>query len=184
MTVKEYFNGDELAADVWLSKYAIEGEKTPYDMHLRMAEELARMEMMYGEDEPDLSSVEGLSEMGKKTSPLGIEDIMWYLDNFRYIVPQGSIMTMLGNKYKIGSLSNCFVIPPPHDSYGGILKTDQQLVQLMKRRGGVGTNINTLRPSDTPVSNAAGTSTGSTSFMHRYSNSTREVAQNGRRGAL
>jgi len=186
MTVKEYFNGDELAADVWLSKYAIEGEKTPYDMHLRMAEELARMEKELEKNVP-IVEVNQLSEFGEKLfekGELSVDDIMWYFDNFRYIVPQGSIMTMLGNKHKIGSLSNCFVIPSPVDSYGGILKTDQQLVQLMKRRGGVGTNINTLRPSDTPVSNAAGTSTGAVSFMHRYSNSTREVAQNGRRGAL
>lgn len=183
MTAKEYFINDELAADVWKSKYAIEGEKTPYDMHMRMAKELARIEKGFkGSHIKDLQS---LSEMGKKSRKvLDVEDIMMYLDKFRYIVPQGSIMTMLGNKYKIGSLSNCFVIPSPIDSYGGIMKTDQHLVQLMKRRGGVGTNINTLRPSNTPVSNAAGTSTGAVSFMHRYSNSTREVAQNGRRGAL
>lgn len=186
MTLKDYFKGDEMAADVWLSKYAIEGEETPHDMHVRMANELARVE----KNQTERISTKGeLSEFGEKLyeqkkNGLTTKDIIEYFAGFQYIVPQGSIMTMLGNKYKIGSLSNCFVIPSPVDSYGGILRTDQQLVQLMKRRGGVGLNINTLRPSDTPVSNAAGTSTGAVSFMHRYSNSTREVAQNGRRGAL
>ena len=190
MTVKEYFNGDEMAADVWKSKYAIEGEETPYDMHVRMAQELARIEKVWdiGDyyNEKTVKGFKDLSYFGKQMAnyPMSLDKIMDYLDHFEYIVPQGSIMTMLGNKYKIGSLSNCFVIPPPVDSYGGILRTDQQLVQLMKRRGGVGTNIDTLRPTDTPVSNAAGTSTGATSFMPRYSNTTREVAQNGRRGAL
>lgn len=191
MTVKEYFNGDELAADVWESKYKIEGEKTPHDMHIRMAEELARPERKYVDIASDREGFD-LSDFGKalekklrkKSDKELVDWIMEYLGEFRYIVPQGSIMTMLGNKRKIGSLSNCFVVPSPHDSYGGILRTDQQLAQLMKRRGGVGTNINTLRPSDTPVSNAAGTSTGAASFMHRFSNTTREVAQNGRRGAL
>lgn len=192
MTVKEkvkkislidYFKGDELAADVWKSKYAIEGEETPHDMHWRMAKELGGIELELAEN---AGIYEGLSEFGRGLQGKWLDaiDILRYLENFSYIVPQGSIMTMLGNKYKIGSLSNCFVIPSPIDSYGGILKTDQQLVQLMKRRGGVGLNLNTLRPSDTPVSNAAGTSTGAASFMHRFSNSTREVAQNGRRGAL
>jgi len=186
MTLKEYFKGDEMAADVWLSKYAMKGEETPHDMHMRMAVELARIEKSQVEKIPTKGQLSDLGEKlyeGKKNG-LTVQDIMEYFAGFQYIVPQGSIMTMLGNKYKIGSLSNCFVIPSPVDSYGGILRTDQQLVQLMKRRGGVGTNINTLRPSDTPVSNAAGTSTGAVSFMHRYSNSTREVAQNGRRGAL
>jgi ribonucleoside-diphosphate reductase alpha chain len=194
MTVKEYFNGDELAADVFLSKYATQDESIPTQMHVRMGQEFVRIEKenvhkdrKFLDDNKVQMSEFGLDlvkELNKMDEVGLLQWIMTYLDNFRYIVPQGSIMTMLGNKYKIGSLSNCFVIPPPYDSYGGIMRTDQQLVQLMKRRGGVGTNINTLRPSDTPVSNAAGTSTGATSFMHRYSNSTREVAQNGRRGAL
>lgn len=186
MTVLEYFNGDELAADVFISKYAIkeQDEKTPEDMHRRIAKELARAELFYFSKKEDYLDMR-LSQFGRtRFMPLSEEYIMSYLDKFRYIVPQGSIMTMLGNKGKIGSLSNCFVIPSPLDSYGGIMKTDQELVQLMKRRGGVGFNINTLCPSDTPVSNAAGTSTGAVSFMPRYSNSTREVAQNGRRGAL
>lgn len=186
MTVKDYFNGDELAADVWLGKYAMEGEKTPADMHKRIAKELARIEQGYFEAECHNVLPAKLSELGESLHGNCIDEdfIFQYLDKFRYIVPQGSIMTVLGNKKKVGSLSNCFVIPSPIDSYGGILKTDQQLVQLMKRRGGVGMNINTLRPWDTPVSNVAGTSTGAHSFTHRYSNSTREVAQNGRRGAL
>lgn len=187
MTVKDYFFGDELAADVWQSKYKGEDEKTPKDMHKRMAVELFRADSKY--EEKLLTELEknALSNFGREMylqGPIDIEFIMSYLDRFRYIVPQGSIMTVLGNKSVIGSLSNCFVIPSPVDSYGGILKTDQQLVQLMKRRGGVGMNLNTLRPSGTPVSNVAKTSTGADSFMDRYSNSTREVAQDGRRGAL
>ena len=183
--LEKYFNNDDLAADVWKSKYATKDEKTPRDMHLRMTKELARIEKNYKQT-PELDTItwNSLSHFGRHLDVLDEDFIIKYLDNFKYIVPQGSIMTMLGNKYKIGSLSNCFVIPSPLDSYGGILKTDQELVQLMKRRGGVGTNINSLRPSDTAVSNAAGTSTGAVSFMHRFSNSTREVAQNGRRGAL
>jgi ribonucleoside-diphosphate reductase alpha chain len=184
--VVEYFEGDELAADVWKSKYRIDGEKTPHDMHRRMAKELARTEKKYDIEGLPIITKGQLSEFGEKLFEKEIDEefIMSYFERFRYIVPQGSIMTMLGNKGKIGSLSNCFVIPSPIDSYGGIMRTDQQLAQLMKRRGGVGLNINTLRPADTPVSNAAGTSTGAVSFMPRFSNTTREVAQNGRRGAL
>jgi ribonucleoside-diphosphate reductase alpha chain len=187
----DYYQGDDFVAGVWLNKYATKDEVTPDDMHRRMAKELARYEFKHLQEEKLLDIVE-LSTFGrehiKELSVLSEEEvedyIFGYLKDYKWIIPQGSIMTMLGNRYKIGSLSNCFVIPSPADSYGGILKMDQQLVQLMKRRGGVGGNLNTLRPSNTPVSNAAGTSTGAVSFMHRFSNSTREVAQNGRRGAL
>ncbi len=176
----EYFNGDELAASAWKGKYAIEGEETPDDMHGRMALEFARIEKRYTklERHPDLS------RYGKVRPDLSFESIYDFFRYFKYIVPQGSIMAMLGNRHKIGSLANCFVVGQPHDSYGGILEKDEQLVQLMKRRGGVGIDISSLRPSSAPVSNAAGSSTGAASFMHRYSNSTREVAQKGRRGAL
>lgn len=182
----EYFGGDELAASVWIGKYALKNEKgevveeTPDEMHIRMAKEFARIEQTY-----KIKSVEGLSELGARLNAVLDEaEIYELFKGFKYIVPQGSIMSMLGNKYAIGSLSNCFVVPAPYDSYGGIIRTDQHLVQLMKRRGGVGTNLNSLRPSGSPVKNAAGTSTGTVSFMDRYSNTTREVAQNGRRGAL
>lgn len=187
----DYFNGDELAASVWLGKYALKDntgnhvESTPKDMHTRMAKELARTEKNYKQT-PELDPVvwNSLSHFGRHLNVIDEDFIFKYFDKFKYIVPQGSIMSALGNFYKIQSLSNCFVIPPPFDSYGGIFKTDQEIAQLEKRRGGVGTNINTLRPDDTPVLNAAGTSTGAHSFMDRYSNTTREVAQNGRRGAL
>lgn len=195
-----YFDGDELAASVWLGKYALKKgkeviEKTPEEMHLRMAKELSRADLAYKRLLKD-EEIKALSDFGRRLllSPVdqdgknvevfGVEFIMKYFEKFKYIVPQGSIMSALGNLYKLQSLSNCFVIPPPHDSYGGIFKTDQEIAQLEKRRGGVGTNLNTLRPDDTPVMNAAGTSTGAHSFMPRYSNTTREVAQNGRRGAL
>lgn len=183
--LEQYFNGDELASIVWKSKYAIEGEETPDDMHERMANELGRVESNYYEKSRG-QKYDNLSDFGQRilTTNLDKDLIKSYFKNFKYIVPQGSIMSMLGNKYKIGSLSNCFVIGQPHDSYGGILQKDQELVQLMKRRGGVGIDISTLRPDTVPVSNAAGSSTGAVSFMHRFSNSTREVAQNGRRGAL
>lgn len=176
----EYFNEDELAASAWKGKYAIEGEETPHDMHKRMALEFARIEKRYTklERHPDLS------RYGKVRRDLNYDSIYEFFRYFKYIVPQGSIMAMLGNRHKIGSLANCFVVGQPHDSYGGILEKDEQLVQLMKRRGGVGIDISSLRPSSAPVSNAAGSSTGAASFMHRYSNSTREVAQKGRRGAL
>lgn len=187
----DYFDGDELAASVWLGKYALKDgkeykEKTPEDMHRRMAKELARIEKTSDDVFATRSHVDALSEMGYKLyqSEITEDFIMEFFDKFRYIVPQGSIMSALGNFYKLQSLSNCFVIPSPLDSYGGIFKTDQEIAQLEKRRGGVGTNLNTLRPDDTPVLNAAGTSTGAHSFMDRYSNTTREVAQNGRRGAL
>lgn len=183
----EYFKGDELAASVWEGKYAAEGENNPDDMHRRMAKEFARIEESYLKNNEPIEIVavkhSNLSNYGKSRDFLTAEKIYMLFKNFKYIVPQGSIMSMLGVD-KIGSLSNCFVIGQPEDSYGGILQKDEQLVQLMKRRGGVGIDISTLRPSGTNVTNAAKTSTGAASFMERFSNSTREVAQGGRRGAL
>ena len=194
-----YFNGDELAANVWLSKYAQEGEETPDDMHKRLAKEFARVETNYIlKLEDSAKKVPLLSEEGKKyyhygqhllyegrnkgkgVSELVQERIYNLFKDFKYIIPQGSIMSQLGAK-SIGSLSNCFVIGQPEDSYGGIFRKDEEMAQLMKRRGGVGIDISTLRPQGTSTSNAAKSSTGAVSFMHRYSNTTREVAQNGRK---
>lgn len=168
-----YFGGDELAARIWVSKYALKDsygnlyEKTPADMHCRLAGEIARIEKNY----PD---------------PMSEQEIFDLLDKFRYIVPQGSPMTGIGNEHQIASLSNCFVIglDGKPDSYGGVIKIDEEQVQLMKRRGGVGHDLSHIRPKGTPVKNSALTSTGLVPFMERYSNSTREVAQDGRRGAL
>lgn len=166
-----YFQGDELAANVWLNKYALKDsygniyEATPDDMHRRIAAELARVEARY----PD---------------PLDREEIFALLQDFRYVIPQGSPMAGIGNPYQISSLSNCFVIGNNEDSYGGIFRTDEEQVQLMKRRGGVGHDLSHIRPQGSPVKNAALTSSGVVGFMERYSNSTREVAQDGRRGAL
>ena len=186
-----YFNGDDLASSVWLGKYAQEGEETPDDMHKRLAKEFAIIERNYQITEPlknsDLKThkdrIEKLSKYGKIRKNLDEETIYNLFKDFKYIIPQGSIMSQLGSK-SIGSLSNCFVIGTPEDSYGGIFQKDEEMAQLMKRRGGVGLDISTLRPKDTSVSNAAKTTTGAVSFMHRFSNTTREVAQNGRRGAL
>ncbi len=169
----KYFEGDELAARVWVNKYALKDsygnifEKTPDDMHRRLAKELARIELQY-------------------PNPLSEHDIFELLRMFKYIVPAGSPMTGIGNMYQVASLSNCFVIGEenPADSYGGIMKADQEQVQLMKRRGGVGHDLSHIRPAGSPVYNSALTSTGIVPFMERYSNSTREVAQDGRRGAL
>lgn len=169
----EYFNGDELAARVWVNKYALKDsygaiyEKTPDDMHRRIAGELARIEQKY-------------------PNPMDEGELFELIRNFRYILPQGSPMTGIGNPYQIASLSNCFVIGSagPSDSYGGIMKTDEEQVQLMKRRGGVGHDLSHIRPKSSPVKNSALTSTGLVPFMERFSNSTREVAQDGRRGAL
>lgn len=168
-----YFNGDELAAGVWLNKYALKDsfgnifERTPADMHLRMAAEIARVENKY-------------------PHPLSQDEIFEVLDRFKYIVPQGGPMTGIGNEFQIASLSNCFVIgnEGSSDSYGGVMKVDEEQVQLMKRRGGVGHDLSHIRPKGSPVKNSALTSTGVVPFMERYSNSTREVAQDGRRGAL
>lgn len=169
----EYFDGDELAAKVWSTKYALKDdkgeilEKTPADMHHRIASEIARIEAKY-------------------PNPLSEQEVFDLMDHFRYIVPQGSPMTGIGNNYQVASLSNCFVIgmDGQADSYGGIFKMDEEQVQLMKRRGGVGQDLSYIRPAGSPVKNSALTSTGLVSFMNRYSNSTREVAQDGRRGAL
>lgn len=181
----KYFQGDELAATTWMKKYAVKNEKgeykesSPEDMHRRMAKEFARIEK-------NLKSTikEGLSTYGKKREFLSEEKIFNLFDKFKYVIPQGSVMSALGNKYIIASLSNCVVVPPTYDSYGGIMHTDEQLAQLFKRRCGVGVDISNLRPKNAHVSNAAGTTTGAVSFMERFSNTTREVAQNGRRGAL
>ncbi len=169
----QYFKGDELAARVWVTKYALKDshgnlfELTPDDMHRRLAGEIARIEKKY-------------------PNPLTEDDIYQLMKDFKYIVPQGGPMTGIGNDFQIASLSNCFVIGSDSgaDSYGGIMKVDQEQVQLMKRRGGVGHDLSHVRPSGSPVLNSALTSTGVVPFMERYSNSTREVAQDGRRGAL
>ena len=184
----DYFQGDELAASTWLNKYAMrdkEGrylESTPDDMHRRMAKEFARIEVKYKKHLNGQSKL--LSAYGQKRIDLTEERIYAYFRDFKYVIPQGSVMSSLGNPHIIASLSNCIVLPEILDSYGGIFYTDQQLAQLFKRRCGVGIDISTLRPANMSVSNAAGTTTGAVSFMHRFSNTTREVAQNGRRGAL
>ena len=168
-----YFDGDELAARVWVNKYAMKDsfgniyEKSPEDMHWRIANEVARIEKKY-------------------KNPISAQDVFELIDHFRYIIPAGSPMTGIGNNYQIASLSNCFVIglDGDADSYGAILRIDEEQVQLMKRRGGVGHDLSHVRPKGSPVNNSALTSTGLVPFMERYSNSTREVAQDGRRGAL
>ncbi|MBD3637563.1 MAG: adenosylcobalamin-dependent ribonucleoside-diphosphate reductase [Crocinitomicaceae bacterium] len=184
-----YFGGDELAATTWMNKYAMKNkngefvEKTPRDMHLRMAKEFARIEGMYALEEPSYN-LESLSKYGQNRKQLTTEKIVDLFDGFKYVIPQGSVMSGLGNPYVLASLSNCVVMPEIYDSYGGIFKTDQQLAQLFKRRCGVGIDLSELRPENMKVSNAAGTTSGVVSFMERFSNTTREVAQNGRRGAL
>ncbi|MDR2123085.1 MAG: adenosylcobalamin-dependent ribonucleoside-diphosphate reductase [Flavobacteriaceae bacterium] len=180
-----YFNGDELAATTWMKKYAVKDingnylEKSPEDMHRRMAKEFARIEKTF-----DPTNKSGLSVYGQRRPFLSEEKIFDLFDKFKYVIPQGSVMAALGNKNMIASLSNCVVVPPVYDSYGGIMRTDEQLAQLFKRRCGVGVDISNLRPKNSHVSNSAGTTTGAVSFMERFSNTTREVAQNGRRGAL
>lgn len=182
-----YFNGDELATNTWISKYCLkdsEGkyyELTPDDMHKRMAREFARIERKYKQNAPS-----EISKYYQKIQEIknDEEHIYTMFKNFKYIVPQGSVMSALGNPFMIASLSNCVVLPKIYDSYGGVFFTDQQLAQLFKRRCGVGIDISTLRPANAPVSNAAGTTSGAVSFMERFSYTTREVAQNGRRGAL
>lgn len=169
----KYFDGDELAARVWVNKYAMKDsfgkiyEKSPEEMHWRIANELARIERKY-------------------KNPISAQDVFDLLDHFRYIIPAGSPMTGIGNNHQVASLSNCFVIglDGDADSYGAILRIDEEQVQLMKRRGGVGHDLSHVRPKGSPVNNSALTSTGLVPFMERYSNSTREVAQDGRRGAL
>ena len=182
-----YFNNDELAATTWMNKYAIKDakgkflEKNPDDMHRRMAKEFARVEAKYTSDDADNDK---LSSYGASRSSLTEEAVYNMFKNFKYAIPQGSVMAALGNDHMIASLSNCVVVPEIYDSYGGICYTDQQLVQLFKRRCGVGVDLSSLRPNNAEVSNSAGTTTGAVSFMERFSNTTREVAQNGRRGAL
>ncbi len=170
---KRYFEGDELAATVWVSKYALKDsfgniyERSPREMHERIAREIERIEQKY-------------------PAPMSRDEVFALLDHFRYIIPQGGPMTGIGNNFQVASLSNCFVIGHrnPADSYGGIFRMDEEQVQLMKRRGGVGHDLSHIRPTGSPVLNSALTSTGIVPFMERYSNSTREVAQDGRRGAL
>ncbi len=186
----EYFGGDELAASTWVNKYALRDkngnvlEKDPDDMHRRMAHEFARKEKEYAEMSAMNGSFLHLSEYGQRREFLSEDKIFQLFQGFKYVIPQGSVMFGLGNKHVIASLSNCVVLPEIYDSYGGVMYTDQQLTQLFKRRCGVGIDISTLRPSGCIVNNAAGTTTGAVSFMDRFSNTTREVAQNGRRGAL
>ncbi|MEM6966401.1 MAG: adenosylcobalamin-dependent ribonucleoside-diphosphate reductase [Bacteroidota bacterium] len=166
-----YFNGDALAANVWINKYALKDsagniyEQSPDDMHKRLASEIARVEKKY-------------------KNPVSEKEIYTLLKNFKYIIPQGGPMSGIGNEYQVSSLSNCFVIGTQADSYGGIMKMDEEQAQLMKRRGGVGHDLSHIRPKGSPVMNSALSSTGIVPFMERYSNSTREVAQDGRRGAL
>ena len=185
-----YFNGDELAATTWMNKYAVKDkdgcfvEKSPDEMHKRMAKEFARIEGEYKLKYNLNGSAKFLSQYGQERDDLTKEKIYDYFKNFGYIIPQGSVMSSLGNPYQLASLSNCIVVPELHDSYGGVFYTDQQLAQLFKRRCGVGVDISNLRPSGASVSNAAGSTSGAVSFMDRFSNTTREVAQNGRRGAL
>ena len=170
---KVYFDGDDLAATVWVSKYALKDsfgniyEKSPRQMHERIAREIERIEKKY-------------------PNPMSADEVFALLDHFRYVIPQGGPMTGIGNDFQVASLSNCFVIghKNPADSYGGIFRMDEEQVQLMKRRGGVGHDLSHIRPTGSPVLNSALTSTGIVPFMERYSNSTREVAQDGRRGAL
>ena len=172
----KYFVGNELPAKVFLDKYALRDtrghlvEKSPTDMHMRLAKEFARVEEM--------------KYKGSEMEALTVDEIYKMLADFKYIVPQGSPMYGIGNDYQQISLSNCFVVTSPKDSYGGIMSTDQELVQMSKRRGGVGLDLSNLRPKDARVENAARTSTGIVPFMTRYSNSIREVGQSGRRGAL
>ena len=169
----EYFKGDTLAANVWINKYALKNtngnilELSPDHMHRRIAKEIARVEKKY-------------------KNPMSEDEVYQLLKNFKYIIPQGSPMAGIGNNFQKSSLSNCFVIGGDglSDSYGGIMKVDQEQVQLMKRRGGVGHDLSHIRPGGSHVANSALTSTGIVPFMERYSNSTREVAQDGRRGAL
>lgn len=179
----KYFNGDDFAAGVWESKYAQKGENTPDDMHKRMAKQFTRIEKNYSWGDGKVSDSSKMSGYGLNRLSLTEDSIYNLFKDFKYIIPQGSIMSQLGSE-SIGSLSNCFVIGQPEDSYGGIFQKDEEQAQLMKRRGGVGQDLSSLRPAKVPTSNAAKSSTGPVSFMHRFSNTTREVAQDGRRGAL
>lgn len=167
----DYFGGDELAANVWLNKYALRDydgnivEKTPADMFERLAKEIHRIESSY-------------------SNPMSYDEIYNLLNKFKYVILGGSNMFGIGNNHRVSSLANCFAVPSPADSIGGIYKTDQELAQIMKRRGGVGVDISTLRPNGGKVANAAMTTTGSVSYAEQFSNTTNRIAQNGRRGAL
>lgn len=190
----EYFKGDQLAADAWEAKYALKDsqgnilEETPDEMHMRMAKEFARIDIKYAKSYK--GDYDKLSKLGEERAleieHLNLEELVerYYqlFKDFKYVIPGGSVMEMLGNPYKIGSLSNCFVISSPKDSYNGIMlrRTDQ--VNLMKRRGGVGKDLSNIRPSGSIVNNAARFSTGASGFMEGDSNLTNEVAQDGRRG--
>lgn len=177
-----YFNGDDFSAGIWKSKYADKGEITPDDMHKRMAKEFARIEINYSSGESN-SRIKLLSFYGRNRQFLTEEKIYNLFKDFKYIIPQGRVMAGLGVKESYRSLSNCLRLPPPKDSYSSIMYTDTMLISSAKRGCGYGLGLSNLRPEDTFVSNAANTSTGAASFMSRYSNSTREVAQKGRRGA-
>lgn len=202
--VLEYFNGDELAANVWRSKYAAPGEETPDDMHRRMAEEFYRIDLKYqeqfikelGKREREANRGIGgsnvknvgdlfpeLSQYGKDREELTENSIYEMMKGFKHFVPQGSVMATLGTD-TVASLSNCFVIQSPKDSYSSIHMADGELIYYYKRRGGTGLDISNLRPNTSKVNNTAKTSTGAVSFMERFSNTTREVAMAGRRGAL
>lgn len=190
----KYFNGDELAASVFVTKYALrdaEGnllEKTPTDMHLRLAREFARIEAKYPNPLTEKEIFCLLADVDhidiSERAAMTLDQLAQESRGFGAVVPQGSPMSAMGNPYKLQSLSNCFVIDSPQDSYGGILFTDQEQAQIMKRRGGVGFDISTIRPRGLPTANAAGTTDGIGVFMERFSNTCREVAQGGRRGAL
>lgn len=169
-TTLEYFNGDDMRTSIWIDKYALQNngnflEKSPNDMHIRLAKEFARIEQKY-------------------PNPLSYEEIYSLLSDFKYIIPGGSLLFGIGNNYSYTSLGNCFVIGNTSDSLGGIFITDQEQAQLMKRRAGVGHDLSHLRPTLTPVTNAAGTTTGAVSFAPQFSETTRRIGQNNRRGAL
>jgi ribonucleoside-diphosphate reductase alpha chain len=180
-----YFDNDELAASAWMGKYAMKDAKgnflepDPSHMHRRMAKQFARIEKKFFK-KPSAQH----SGYGRMRGSLTEEKIFSLFDKFRYVIPQGSVMSALGNPNVVASLSNCVVLPKVYDSYAGILTADQQMAQLFKRRCGVGVDISSIRPAGMPVSNAARSTSGAVSFMERYSNTTREVAQHGRRGAL
>lgn len=183
----EDFRGDSLAVSVWVDKYAADGEEHYDNMHRRMAREFARVEY-YNRNYLENGGHHKLSELGQKiwedagnkSSKEMEEDIFQLFKDFKYIIPQGSIMSSLGTN-KMASLSNCWLISPPEDSYGGIMKADSELVYYYKRRGGVGVDISKLRPDTARTNNTANSSTGAVSFMHRFSNTTREVAMAGRK---
>jgi ribonucleotide reductase alpha subunit len=189
-----YFGGDELAAGVFISKYALRNangellESTPTDMHLRLAKEFARIENKYPNPLSEKEIFCLLADVDHIEKPrwlsMTLDELAAESKGIGCVIPQGSPMSAIGNDYKTQSLSNCFVIDAPQDSYGGILFADQEQAQIMKRRGGVGFDISTIRPKGLPTANAAGTTDGIGVFMERFSNTCREVAQGGRRGAL